>query len=229
MQTRTPSRTHRTRWVAAGLLASSVGLLGLVQAPTQAADPVGQSAAQVSAKPKSGPFVVKTRLNALNNSGVKGHSKVIVDGRKVTVSIDAKGLVKKAPHAMHFHFDKASRNTCPTVIDDVNADHRLSTSEGAPAYGSVRYSLTEKGNTSPKSALAVDRFPTADKGKIHYDRKFKVSKRFAKKILRGDVAVVVHGIDYNQNGVYDGEAGESDLDPSLPTEATDPVACGILS
>lgn len=215
------TRLPSNRWVALGLLASSVGLLGLVQAPTQAAD-------QLSARPGSGLVVTKTRLDALNNSGVHGFSKVIVDGRKVTVSIDAKGLVKKSPHAMHFHFDKTASNTCPTVGNDSNADHRLSTSEGVPAYGKVQYSLTEKGDASAKSALAVDRFPTADKGKIHYDRKFKVSKSFAKKILRGDVAIVVHGIDYNQNAMYDGDAGASDLDPSLPTEATDPVACGIL-
>ena len=218
------TKTHRTRLAALGLLASSVGLVGLVQAPTQAADPVSTT----SAKASSQIFVTKTRLDSLNNSGVTGFSKVIVDGRKVTVSIDAKGLVKKAPHAMHFHFDKTSTNMCPTVADDTNADHRLSTSEGVPAYGSVRYSLTEKGDTSANSALAVDRFPTADKGKIHYDRKFKVTKAFAKKILRGDVAIVVHGIDYNQNATYDGDAGMSDLNPALPTEATDPVACGIL-
>ncbi len=219
------TKTRHTRLAAMGLLASSVGLIGLVQAPTQAAEQVSAT----SAKPSSKLFIVETQLNPLNDSGVTGKSQVIVDGRKVTVSIDAKGLVKKAPHAMHFHFDKTSTNMCPTVANDTNADHRLSTVEGVPAYGSVQYSLTEKGDTSATSALAVDRFPTADKGKIHYDRKFKVTKAFAKKILRGDVAIVVHGIDYNQNGVYDGDAGMSDLDPTLPTEATDPVACGILS
>ncbi len=219
--------TNRIRLAAVGLLASSIGLVGLVQAPTQAAEQVSTSAAKPSKPGKL--FIVEADLNSLNNSGVTGLSKVIVDGNKVTVSIDAKGLVKKAPHAMHFHFDKKATNMCPTVADDLDADHRLSTSEGVPAYGSVQYSLTEKGDTSAKSALAVDRFPTANKGKIHYDRKFKVSKAFAKKILRGDVAIVVHGIDYNQNAVYDGDAGMSDLDPTLPTEATDPVACGVLS
>ncbi len=219
------TNTRRTRLAAMGLLASSVGLLGLVQAPAQAADQVSSSAA----KPGSKLIVMKTELDSLNDSGVKGFSKVIVDGRKVTVSIDAKGLLKKSPHAMHFHFDKTSTNMCPTVANDTNVDQRLNTSEGVPAYGSVQYSLTEKGDTSAKSALAVDRFPTADKGKIHYDRKFKVTKSFAKKILRGDVAIVVHGIDYNRNGMYDADAGMSDLNPALPTEATDPVACGVLS
>ena len=40
--------------------------------------------------------------------------------------------------------------------------------------------------------------------------------------------MVIHGIDYNHNGKYDFSAGKSDLDPSLPAEATDPAACGVL-
>lgn len=214
---------NRSRLTAVGVLASSVGLLGLVGAPGQA---VAES--PVQSKPISKIRIVKTKLDALNDSGVSGKSQVIVDGKKVTVSIDAFGLLKNAPHAMHFHFDDKATNTCPTVKNDTNGDFKLSTSEGVPSYGSVVYSLTEKGDTSATSGLAVDRFPTAKKGSIHYDRKFKVSRSFAKKLLRGDVAVVVHGIDYNGNGTYDADAGPSDLNPALPTEATDPVACGIL-
>ena len=45
---------------------------------------------------------------------------------------------------------------------------------------------------------------------------------------RGQAAIVVHGVDYNKNGKYDG-ATKSDLDPSLPTEATDPALCGALN
>ena len=37
------------------------------------------------------------------------------------------------------------------------------------------------------------------------------------------------GVDYNGNGMYDfASAGKSDLDPSLPAEATDPALCGVL-
>jgi len=38
----------------------------------------------------------------------------------------------------------------------------------------------------------------------------------------------VHGVDYNGNGKYDFSQGKSDLDPSLPAEATDPALCGVL-
>ena len=35
-------------------------------------------------------------------------------------------------------------------------------------------------------------------------------------------------MDHNDNGKYDGDT-KSDLDPSLPTEATDPAICGVLA
>ncbi len=38
----------------------------------------------------------------------------------------------------------------------------------------------------------------------------------------------MHGVDHNDNGKYDGDT-KSDLDPSLPTEATDPAICGVLA
>ena len=41
--------------------------------------------------------------------------------------------------------------------------------------------------------------------------------------------MVIHGADYNHNKRYDfRSAGKSELDPNLPAEATDPVACGVL-
>ena len=35
-------------------------------------------------------------------------------------------------------------------------------------------------------------------------------------------------MDHNGNGKYDGDV-KSDLDPALPTEATDPALCGVLT
>ena len=40
--------------------------------------------------------------------------------------------------------------------------------------------------------------------------------------------LVIHGIDYNHNGIYDGVLGVSDLSRSLPAEATAPALCGPL-
>ena len=90
-------------------------------------------------------------------------------------------------------------------------------------------SLTTKGDTSAGSLLAVDRFPTAPKGQVHYMRSTRTTEAVARGIRSGNAVVVIHGVDYNDNGKYDFKsAGASELDPSLPAEATDPATCGVL-
>ena len=101
------------------------------------------------------------RLNPLNNSGVAGNADVHVNHRRLRIDVDARGLARNLPHAQHIHFGATARHECPTVADDTNGDVRLTTSEGAPAYGPVRVSLTKRGATGPASVLAVNRFPTA--------------------------------------------------------------------
>lgn len=169
------------------------------------------------------------RLTQLNNSGVRGNSDVHVEGRRLNMHLDARRLVRDMPHAQHIHFGQQARNECPTVRDDANGDHRLNTAEGQPAYGPVRVSMTKRGPTGPGSTLAVDRFPTAPNGEIHYDRHTRTQREVARGIRRGNAVVVIHGVDYNHNHKYDfAGAGKSELDPALPAEATDPVACGVL-
>lgn len=169
------------------------------------------------------------RLNALNNSGVQGRAQVVVNGHRLNVSIDARGLLRGMPHAQHIHFGAQARHECPTALDDANHDFRLTTAEGLPAYGPIRKSLTTRGGTGPASGLAVHRFPTARNGQIHYNRIMFGNDAVARGIRNGQAVVVIHGIDYNGNGKYDfAAAGKSELDPSLPAEATDPVVCGVL-
>ena len=100
-------------------------------------------------------------LRPLNNAPAKGTADVSVDGRRIDVSLDANRLLKGMPHAQHIHFGAQARHECPTVRDDDNADHRLSTAEGIPAYGPVRVSLTKRGDTSPtaRSRSSATRWP----------------------------------------------------------------------
>lgn len=168
------------------------------------------------------------RLTALNSSGVEGSAEAIVSGRRVVVDVDARKLLKGLPHAQHIHFGATARNECPTAADAGN-DHQLTTIDGLPAYGPVRVSLTTTGNTGAKSALAVTRFPAAPRGTISYNRQVRTSKAVARAIRQGKGVYVLHGVDYNGNGTYDFKGnGKSDLDPSLPAEATDPAACTVL-
>lgn len=169
------------------------------------------------------------RLNPLNNSGVTGKALVKSEGRRVHVKVKARHLAPNLPHAQHIHFGAQARHECPTVADDSNGDFRLTTVEGAPAYGPVRVSLTTTGDTSAASVLAVDRYPTAPHGKVRYHRTTHTSKAVARGIRRGEAVVVIHGVDYNDNGKYDfASAGKSELDKSLPAEATDPASCAVL-
>ena len=171
-------------------------------------------------------------LDPLNNSGVSGVGVVSlkVSNNRIDVVVRANGLLANMPHAMHIHWGPTAKHECPTVKQDANHDHRLNVAEGLPSYGGIRVSLTTKGDTSPKSALAVDRFSTAPHGKLVYKRySIRVDARTARAIRAGQAVLVVHGLDYNQNGKYDfGGAGASELNAAVPAEATDPAACGVL-
>ena len=214
--------TKNKKYAATGVgFASMIGLVATTM-PSNAASVSTEEPAPRSA-------VTRADLQPLNNSGVNGESEVVVEGRKLMVTVNARRLLKDMPHAQHIHFGAKARHECPTVRDDDNADHRLNTLEGQAAYGRVRVSLTTRGDTSPDSTLAVSRFPNAENREINYERTITTSKRVARGIANGNAVVVIHGIDYNGNGKYDFRgAGKSELDPSLPAEATDPVTCGVL-
>jgi hypothetical protein len=172
---------------------------------------------------------VSGRLLPLNNSGASGKASVSFTSRRDgVVRVRAHGLAPGLPHAQHIHFGRTARNECPTAVD-AGDDHRLTTTDGAGAYGPVRTSLTTSGDTSPESVLAVDRYPVAPEGRVRYERDIRfTSKALARAIRDGKGVVVIHGVDYNGNGTYDFSSGKSDLDSSLPAEATDPAVCGVL-
>jgi len=171
----------------------------------------------------------KAHLNPLNSSGAEGHAMLEKEGtKKVETEIHTKGLAAKLPHAQHIHGFKKAVSECPTLAAS-GSDNLITTAEGLPSYGPIQVSLTTTGDTSPKSALAVDRFPVANaNGTVEYERTLMVSADMAKNL--GKKAIVQHGVDLNDNGKYDFEAaGKSELDPSLPQEATIPATCGVIN
>jgi CHRD domain len=196
----------------AALAAPALGLAALVglAGPAAAAD----GSAQATLRP-----VV---LNGVEGNGTAMAS---VSGTTLTVQVAASGLLADAPHAAHIHFGADARHECPTEADNTEGD-TLITSEGVPAYGTIVVSLTTQGDTSPASGLAVDRMPVG--ASFDYSRgDVQVSQDVADAIVAGESVVVVHGVDHDDSGAYDGDA-MSDLDPSLPAEATDPALCGVL-
>ncbi|MDA8596913.1 ABC transporter C-terminal domain-containing protein [Candidatus Pacebacteria bacterium] len=112
------------------------------------------------------------------------------------------------------------------VMPDPDEDGFISVAEGAPFYGGIVHSLTTEGGVGTSSALALDRFPVADDdGDYDYERTFTLS---------GDITdltdghIVIHGIDIDESGAYDGEK-ESSIAPGVPFEATVPAACGVIT
>lgn len=169
-------------------------------------------------------------LLPLNDSGAQGSVSLTLDQTDLTVSIEASGLSPGLPHAQHLHgaFDGGAANVCPPAGTDGDGDGFVSVVEGAPFYGGIQVSLTTEGDTSPDSALALDRFPVADAdGNLSYERTFAVPREVADGISR--LHLVQHGIDIDDSGAYDGDKLSSlpaAADAGVPFEATVPTACG---
>lgn len=180
-----------------------------------------------TASAHEGASSYQASLGSVNGSGVTGTGMVTLDGNTATVMIEATGLLAGAPHAQHFHI--GAEGTCPTngLESDADGDGFVSTTEAAGFYGAIGSSLTLEGDTSPDSGLAVDRFPTAEGGSLNYNRTFEVTDEVHEAFEAGTAVIVLHGIDKDGSGAYDGDV-KSDLDPSLPMEATAPAACGAL-
>jgi hypothetical protein len=183
--------------------------------------------AMSTASAHEGSTSYQATLASVNGSGASGTGMVTLDGNTATVMIEATGLLAGAPHAQHFHI--AAQGACPSdgLADDADKDGFVSVSEAAKYYGAIGSSLTLTGDTSPDSGLAVDRFPTAEGGSVSYNRTFEVTDDVHAAFEAGTAVIVLHGVDKDGSGAYDGDV-KSDLDPSLPMEATAPAACGAL-
>ncbi|MEU4241312.1 hypothetical protein [Actinoplanes sp. NPDC026619] len=182
---------------------------------------------------------VQVQLDALNKSGASGTATLtaMADG-DLKVSIRSTGLVPNSPHAQHLHGSTDGMDFhCPDMSADKDGNGFVSTEEGMPVYGNIFISLTTKGDTSPKSGLAVDRMPMADaKGNLSYSRTIAAADLPKGTIEHlKDLHIVEHGIDADNNGKYDMAAlGESTLAKSaglsgIPEEATDPATCGMVA
>lgn len=198
----------------------SLSAAAVVAAGCAAGLPGAAHAAPSDTSPDS--TTVTATLRELNDSGAGGKAMVWVKGDDIKVELKTTGMLAGAPHAQHIHI--GGLGTCPASnAKGSGTDGALRVSDAMDKYGMIALSLTTKGDSSPKSGLAVDRFPT---GSGTYTRTITNAK-VADQVRDGKGVIVTHGVDLNGNGTYDGP-GKSDLDPKLPEEATDPAACGVL-
>jgi hypothetical protein len=149
-----------------------------------------------------------------------------LNGNVATVTLKTDGLLDAAPHPLHIH--AGGRGVCPpgSAAKRHNGHLSISTLDGVPWYGPPVTALTTRGNTSAKSILALHRFPT--QGNITYTRRIRLTKVVAAYVRTNNAVVIVHGADYNHNGVYDNSLDRSDLKRSLPGELTTPALCGPI-
>lgn len=160
----------------------------------------------------------------LNDSGASGEVSVSLTGTSAEVTVNVSGVVDLV-HAQHFHGEYGASNVCPTADLDADGDGLISTVEGVPSYGAVKASLVKDGPTDESYALAIAAFPVASGGSYSYSRTIEVPQELADNME--NMIVVVHGIDIDSSGEYDGDALSS-LTADLPLEATIPAGCATL-
>ena len=221
-------------------------LAAMLTAATLGAGPALAGGSSRGVGPTSGSeetVALRANLRPLNRSGAHGKATAVVQDQLIRqIDVHVAGLSPNAPHAQHIHYGDDARNECPSVgRDDENGDAIIDTIEGLPAYGPIVVSLTTSGGTTPADALAVKRFPVSSNGSYSYSRRNieftavngtgytggnGTAEQIADSVREGEGVVVIHGVDQNGNGFYDGPA--STLAPHLPQEATLPAACGLL-
>lgn len=169
---------------------------------------------------------------ASNYSNVRGRAFLHYnsDTHELNVFVSAHGLSPNLPHLVHIHGDIQAQNECPGP--DARArrvdDGLIDTVEGLPDYGPIQVTFSTSGGTgdmTSKDALDLSRAPVSDnEGNLYYARSFPVSEQVGANL--DHLHVVIHGLDLNENGAYDGPAGS--LGPDVPLEAELPVSCGPL-
>ena len=179
-----------------------------------------------SSKPQGQPFGAAAQPVPTNHVTGSGTANVRLNGDVAAVTIDTNGLLNGSPHAMHIH--AGGKGVCPpaSAARSHNGHLAISTTDGIKFYGPPQVSLTSSGDTSPKSIVDFARYPTV--GAIKYTRDITVPPGIAAAIRAGNAVIVVHGIDYNDNGIYDDGLDRSELNHNLPGEATAPALCGPL-
>jgi hypothetical protein len=155
-----------------------------------------------------------------------GNATVRLNGNVAQVALDTNGLLNGSPHALHIH--AGGKGVCPPAsAARLHNGHRaISTTDGIKFYGPPVTSLTTSGDASAASRVDFSRYPNT--GNVRYTRMIPLPAGIADAIRAGNAVAVVHGVDYNHNGIYDNVLDRSDLNPALPGEATAPALCGPL-
>lgn len=154
-----------------------------------------------------GPAVHTAHLTELNASGVVGQAVLTMDGSGLEVNLTVAGTERNLLHVQHIHGLAQAMAECPTLARDVNRDGFVDVAEGLPDYGPVLLSLRPFPTANPGGVVKThETYTTVDSG----------APVSALMPLESRV-MVIHGLDVNGNGRYDGGF-----------ETAMPVACGHI-
>jgi serine/threonine protein kinase len=206
-------------WPMAAGLALVAGIVAVVVLGSGSSD---KGSSKNLGKLVSGPL---TRVPTNRVKGI-GKASLRLKGNVAEVTLETNGLLNNAPHALHIHGGGAGQCPPASAARLHNGRRAISTTNGGQYYGHPRTSLTTKGPTGPASILAFPRYPAT--GNIKYRRRIKLIPSALQFVRKNNAVVVVHGIDYNGNGLYDGSLDRSDLDPDIQGETTAPALCGPI-
>jgi serine/threonine protein kinase len=211
------AKTGRRAWYAAALVALLAGAAVAVVLLTSS-----------SSTTKGEPSSAALGQVPTNHVTGSGSATVRLNGNAATVTVTTTGLDNDDAlvHAMHIH--AGGKGVCPpaSAARLHNGHLTISTTDGINYYGPPVVALTTRGDTSPASILTFPRYLTG--GNLHYSRTITVSPSVAAHIRQNNAVVVVHGIDYDNTGIYSGVLERSELNNSLPATATAPALCGPL-
>lgn len=171
----------------------------------------------------------QSTLGQLNGSSASGTITVDVTGNQAHAVLKVSGLPQTFmnapyPHVQHIHV--GAQGACPAPAADTNGDGVISTTEGAPSYGTIGTTLSTSGDTSP--AAGLDLTLAGMGGSYTVDRTFELNAETKAALDAGTAVVVVHGLD-PATLTAAAQAAKSDLEPSLPLAATSPALCGTLA
>ncbi|MEZ5228499.1 MAG: hypothetical protein R2710_18050 [Acidimicrobiales bacterium] len=158
-------------------------------------------------------------LGSLNGSDTTASVAALRVGNEVTVAMNVSGASADLPHPQHVHGKLGVSNVCPPASADTDNDGFVSVAEGVPFYGTIQNTLSTGPDFSAGAGLTGP-FPTADAdGNYSYLETFTITPEQARDF--GNLHFVIHGIDIDGSGAYDGEK-RSSLTDELPSRSPFP-------
>lgn len=166
----------------------------------------------------------------VTGSDASGEARFTIEGDRLTIVIDAKGLPPGIMHLQHFHgFTDNREATCPTAAADVNGDGIIDLIETEPMSGTTMVPFHD----DPVNMQIVnDTYPKASAdGSYHYEKTVSLKAlqaAFAKAFKDPD-------LDLDKRVVYIHTIFPSSKLPAsvaslgkIPAQVTLPIACGKI-